>query len=59
MKCIYMAFHLKSSCSRERCLQQEPGPWYFDFVLAPERFVTTALDAYRAGLQFLNEAGPS
>lgn len=34
------------------------GFTHFDFVLHPHRFVSTALDAYNAGLQFLNEVYP-
>ena len=34
------------------------GLTHFDFVLHPNRFVSTALDAYNAGLQFLNEVYP-
>ena len=34
------------------------GFTHFDFVLYPHRFVSTALDAYNAGLQFLNEVYP-
>lgn len=34
------------------------GLQHFDFVLHPQRFVSTALDAYNAGLQFLNEVFP-
>lgn len=31
---------------------------HFDFVLHPDRFVSTALDAYNVGLQSLNEVYP-
>ena len=36
----------------------EDGLLHFDFVMDPKRFVPTALDAYNAGLQLLNEVYP-